>query len=219
MSNILVHREYTSAFPAKIIIKRNCIITENWNLPKNAGRIDPDSFTPYPKNPLLANFFIHIGRAGVLGSGVRNLYKFTKMYSGGEPELIDGDVFRTIVPLTSSDIKISDNVDDSAMVLNNKGDNILMVDNMKDGDEMLDNKGGYMSTEDNVRENSVIRDNERRKMILAYLSKNDEINATAAAKIIGRSPTTAKRVLLQLVSDGLVVTTGANRNRKYRIAK
>jgi hypothetical protein len=53
-------------------------------------RIDPNTFTPYPKNPLLANFFINIGRADVLGFGVRNLYRYTKIYSGGEPELADG---------------------------------------------------------------------------------------------------------------------------------
>jgi ATP-dependent DNA helicase RecG len=49
----------------------------------------------------LARFFTNIGRADVLGSGVRNLYKFTKLYSGGEPELSDGDVFTTIVPMNS----------------------------------------------------------------------------------------------------------------------
>ena len=100
VSNILVHREYSSAFPAKIIIERNSITTENWNIPKMPGRIDPDNFIPCPKNPLLSNFFINIGRADILGSGVRNLYKFTKIYSGGEPEFIDGDVFKTIVPLS-----------------------------------------------------------------------------------------------------------------------
>ena len=35
------------------------------------------------------------------------MYKFTKMYSGDEPELIDGDVFRIIVPLDLSDIAIT----------------------------------------------------------------------------------------------------------------
>jgi len=79
VSNILVHREYTSAYPAKIIIESNRIVTENWCLPRTPGRIVPDAFTPYPKNPLLAAFFINIGRADVLGSGVRNLYKYTKI--------------------------------------------------------------------------------------------------------------------------------------------
>jgi len=42
---------------------------------------------------------VNIGRADKLGSGVRNLYKYTKIYSGNEPELIEGDVFKTIIPL------------------------------------------------------------------------------------------------------------------------
>jgi ATP-dependent DNA helicase RecG len=108
VSNILIHREYTSAYPAKIIIERDRIVTENWNLPKSPGRIDPHNFVPFPKNPLLAHFFINIGRADVLGSGVRNLYQHTKIYSGGEPELIDGDVFKTIVPLSLSNGLMSD---------------------------------------------------------------------------------------------------------------
>lgn len=61
-----------------------------------------ESFEAYPKNPILARFFVQIGYADTLGSGVRNLYKFTKMYSDGVPELIEGDVFKTIVPLGTS---------------------------------------------------------------------------------------------------------------------
>jgi len=40
-----------------------------------------------------------IGRADQLGSGIRNLYKYSKLYSGGEPELIEGDIFKIIIPL------------------------------------------------------------------------------------------------------------------------
>ena len=99
VSNILVHREFSSAFPAKLIIEPNKIETENWNKAQMPGKIDPAAFTPYPKNPILAKFFMNIGRADALGSGVRNLYRFTKMYCGGEPELDEGDVFRIFVPL------------------------------------------------------------------------------------------------------------------------
>lgn len=112
VSNILVHREYSSPFPAKIIIERNRIYTENWNKAQLHGRIDPEHFAPYPKNPLLAHFFVNIGRADKLGSGVRNLYRYTKLYSGGEPELIEGDIFRTIIPLDLSLMYASDKVSD-----------------------------------------------------------------------------------------------------------
>ena len=100
ISNLLVHREYSSAFPAKLVIDKNKLYTENWNKALTAGKLNPESFTPYPKNPLLANFFMNINRADKLGSGVRNLFKYTKVYSGGEPVLEEGDIFRTTIPLS-----------------------------------------------------------------------------------------------------------------------
>jgi len=109
VSNILVHREYVKGFLATIVIESDRIYAENWNRSNKHGRLDPKTFTPDPKNPILARFFGNIGRADKLGSGVRNLYKYTKIYSGGEPELIEGDVFKTIVPLELSLTKTSDN--------------------------------------------------------------------------------------------------------------
>lgn len=44
--------------------------------------------------------FREIGLADELGSGMRNTYKFTKLYSGGEPQFTEGDVFRTVIPLS-----------------------------------------------------------------------------------------------------------------------
>ena len=102
VSNILVHREFSSAFPAKLIIEPDRITTENWNRAQFPGKIDPNAFTPYPKNPILARFFVNIGRADTLGSGVRNLYKYTKVYCGGEPVLEEGDIFRIFVPLKTN---------------------------------------------------------------------------------------------------------------------
>ena len=52
-----------------------------------------------PKNPLIGAFFNNIGLAEELGSGTRNLYKYTKVYSGAEPVLNEGAIFTTTVPL------------------------------------------------------------------------------------------------------------------------
>ena len=54
---------------------------------------------PNPKNPIIASFFRNIRWSDRLGSGVRNIFKYSKYYSGEEPEFIEGDVFRLIVPL------------------------------------------------------------------------------------------------------------------------
>jgi len=106
VANILVHRDFSSAFPAKLIIERDWIRTENWCKPRRHGQILADEFTPYPKNPLLASFFVNVGHADALGSGVRNLYKFTPIYTqGGKPELFEDDVFRIAIPLNEDAVK------------------------------------------------------------------------------------------------------------------
>lgn len=102
ISNILVHREYSSAFPAKLIIDKQQIYAENWNRAQTFGKLTPENLTPYPKNPILANFFMNIGRADSLGSGVCNLYKYTKIYSNSEPTIEEGDIFKTTIPITYS---------------------------------------------------------------------------------------------------------------------
>ena len=44
---------------------------------------------------------------------MRNFYRYTKMYSGGEPELIVGEVFKTIVSLSMNMAKkVADKVTD-----------------------------------------------------------------------------------------------------------
>lgn len=123
VSNILMHREYSSPYPAKIIIGKDKIQTENANKTYHYGRIQADSFTPYPKNPIIANFFNNIGRADELGSGVRNLYKYTKMYSNGEPMLFEDDVFRVEIPIITDKLPI--NTDKLPIKTNNRDQKIL----------------------------------------------------------------------------------------------
>ena len=98
--NILIHREYTNAFPAKIIIESDRIYAENGNKPHGYGAINPDNYTPYPKNPVIAGVFKQIGLADELGSGVRNLIKYVQIYSKTIPELIEEDIFKVIIPLS-----------------------------------------------------------------------------------------------------------------------
>ena len=43
--------------------------------------------------------FRNIGYADILGSGVKNLFKYCKAYGGADPQFIEGDIYRIIVPL------------------------------------------------------------------------------------------------------------------------
>jgi ATP-dependent DNA helicase RecG len=71
------------------------------------GLIDPLNFAPFPKNPVIAKFFKEIGRMDELGSGVRNVFKYSPEYTpGGVPELIEGDIFKTVIPLKTYEVAV-----------------------------------------------------------------------------------------------------------------
>lgn len=99
VSNTLAHRDYSSGFPAKMIIDDEKIVVENSNLAHGIGALDIKKFEPFPKNPPISKVFREIGLADELGSGMRNTYKYTRLYSATDPIFEEGDVFRTIVPL------------------------------------------------------------------------------------------------------------------------
>ncbi len=100
VANLLVHREYTDARPATLIIYRDRVETTNAAIPHGHGPIRPDRFTPYPKNPTLSKFFMQMGRGEELGSGILNVNKYLPFYTkGAKPQFIEGDPFVTIIPL------------------------------------------------------------------------------------------------------------------------
>jgi len=99
VANILIHREYLNTFPARFIIRKGEVNTENWNRAYGAGDIDPAHFAAVPKNPVIAKFFRQIGRADELGSGVRNTFRYCKFYvNDRHPVFSEGDVFKTYIP-------------------------------------------------------------------------------------------------------------------------
>ena len=100
-ANLLIHREYSNPYPAKLIITKTNMYTENANKPRIIGFIDLDNYSPYPKNPKIANFFKEIGLADELGSGIREIVKYTKIYSGTIPKFKDDEIFKVNIPLLS----------------------------------------------------------------------------------------------------------------------
>ena len=108
VANTLIHREFTSSRPARFVIERDRMFVENACRASSGNLLTPDNFTPEPRNPIIANFFRVIGYADQLGSGVRNLFKYSKAYGGSDPQLTDGDVFRTEVSLKSLEVAPKD---------------------------------------------------------------------------------------------------------------
>lgn len=118
-ANVIVHREYTNAFPTTFVITKTAVITENANIANGLGPISVDNFKPFPKNPTIAKFFMQLGRFEELGSGILNVNRFLKAYSGRDnPQFIEGPTFKTIIPLNdgfeedNASVKTSDRIND-----------------------------------------------------------------------------------------------------------
>ena len=107
VANTLIHREFTSSYQAKFIIESDKMYVENASRAMQSAIITLDNLEPNPKNPIIAAFFRNIGYADQLGSGVRNLFRYSKYYSGQDPEFFEGDIFRIIVPLDEATTQVT----------------------------------------------------------------------------------------------------------------
>ncbi len=81
------------------MIEKERIFTENSNRAHGFGELNIATFEPFPKNPPISKVFREIGLADELGSGMRNTYKYTRLYSNAVPIFKENDIFRTIIPL------------------------------------------------------------------------------------------------------------------------
>ena len=98
--NILIHREYSSAYPTTFTIWANKVVTENWNVPYVYGHIDLTTLKPHRKNPAIANVFSQMGIVEELGSGTRKIFKYTPLFANGlEPQIEEQDVYRVTIPV------------------------------------------------------------------------------------------------------------------------
>jgi len=100
IGNIIVHREYTDATATELIIEEDAVKTLNPNNPYFNGIMDLDNFNPHAKNPNIRKFFMALGWADEIGSGIRNTRKYLPYYTeNAKPVFIDEPLFKIIIPL------------------------------------------------------------------------------------------------------------------------
>lgn len=190
VGNILIHREFTSAYTAKFVIEKNRMYTENASRSVGDGIITPENMEPNSKNPIIASFFRNIGWSDRLGSGVRNLFKYSKFYSGQEPKFIEGDVFRTFVPL---DENYSYDSGKKAAIKN--GDKKTAI---KNGDKQLTKKTQMQYDK-----------------ILNFMVREEEYGLWDFCELLNLKESRTKEILTDL-SD-YIEPLGSNRTRRYRL--
>ena len=113
VQNLLVHREFSNAFPATITIYKDRVETRNWNLPNMMGKVSLENLSPRPKNRVIANVFQQMGWMEELGSGTRKMFKYCPiMVPGSQPTIIEEDIFTTIIPISLPVISEADKLSD-----------------------------------------------------------------------------------------------------------
>jgi ATP-dependent DNA helicase RecG len=184
--NTLMHREFTSSYFAKFVIQKNQMYVENANRAVNGEEITPNNYEPDSKNPIIAAFFRNIGLSDELGSGVRNLYYYSKRYSGKDPQLIDGDIFRIIVPLD---------------------DEYSFDANIKKDDLNRNDFGINFGTNFGI--------NETQHKIIELMTANPNISIKQIADSINLTKRNVEYAVKKLKEAGIIMREGANKNGKW----
>lgn len=216
LGNTLMHREFSNSYAAKFVIEKDKMYVENANRAVREGVITPDNLEPNPKNPIIASFFRNIGRADRLGSGVRNLFKYSKFYSGKEPQFIEGDVFRIIVPLNEA--FSYDFGNDSQYYGNRMANSSQKV--TRDAVKISDNAGKVPDNTEKVPDNTgKVPDNKKlalqEKMILNYVSENGAITSKQVEQLLDVKQRRARIILSNLVKEGILLKQGNARSTVY----
>lgn len=206
ISNILMHREFTSSYAAKFVIQKERMYTENANRALREGVITPDNLEPDPKNPIIASFFRNIGRADRLGSGVRNLFKYSKYYSGQDPEFQEGDVFRIIVPL-DEEYSFDYGLDHEAGEMIGGG-TAVKIDGKIDG-----------KTNGKTDGKSIKKLTDAEHKVLDLVQDNPLIMQKELASILDLSDSGIRYVMRGLKEKGLLYRTGSHRKGIWHLTK
>ncbi|MCC8049360.1 MAG: winged helix-turn-helix transcriptional regulator [Clostridiales bacterium] len=198
ISNVLMHREFTSPYMAKFVIEKERMYVENANRATGDGFITPDNLEPNPKNPIIASFFRNIGLADTLGSGTRKLFKYSKYYSGQNPEFKEGDVFRIIVPLN----------DEYSFDFEQTG--LIIKSNQSNQSDQLDQSVQTNQTGLAKYSNYEIK-------LLAMVRDNPELTNRSYAEKLGWSVSQVKYYIQKLKKKGAIIRVGSNKKGKWEL--
>lgn len=218
VSNILMHREFSSSYTAKFVIEKDRMYVENASRATAEGFITVDNLEPNPKNPIIAAFFRNIGYADQLGSGVHNLFKYSKYYSGQEPEFAEGDVFKIIVPLDDS---YSFDFSPENKKEGKSADKVPI--NADKGPESADkvpinaDKGSKSADKVlvNIDKNMKQELSKQQKQVLQYVKRNQTITSHQAEKLLQVQQRRARMILGEMMRLGLLERQGSYKSTKY----
>ena len=207
VANVLIHREFVSPKPARFVIERDRMFTENTCRSARAGAISPENLEPEAKNPIIAAFFREIGLADQLGSGVRNLYKYARAYGGADPEIVENDTFR-----------ISVNIPDEASELLVSSDQKVVADGEKlvSTSKKLVFDGKKLVFDGRALQTPHLSRPTLEKITVLYSAGMDTFGIQETAALFHTSRSGAIRLLRLLREAGLIMLAPSSKRGKYR---
>lgn len=193
ISNTLAHRDYANAYTAQFVIEKGRMFTKNSNLPHGHGELQLNKFEPFPKNPPISKVFREIGYADELGSGMRNTYKYTDLYSGEFPTFIEGEVFEILIPMGN-------------------------VAGLQTGPEKAVEENNKENNKENSKENN--KENSSLKMeskIIDILQVEPELSIEKIAKRLNATNGTVRYYIEILKQTGMLEHVGPTKKGKWII--
>ncbi|MFW9614648.1 MAG: RNA-binding domain-containing protein [Macellibacteroides fermentans] len=197
VANLLVHREFSSAYPATMTIYKDVVVTENWNRPYMMGRISLENLKPHPKNPTIANFFKQLGWVEELGSGIRKMYKYCPIYvKDALPVIEEGDVFKLTIRHEPDNGPLNETINDRHDV-------------DKQEDSCFDEDGNLI----NETINETINDTQ--SLILNLIKERQGIDRKEISIEIKKTLATVSRYIASLKARNLIEYRGSRKTGGY----
>lgn len=217
VTNSLIHREYISPRPARIIIEREKLVADNASRASFQGALNPQNSFPTPKNPTIAKFFNQIGLAEELGSGVPTLFRYSQAYAGANPTLTEGDVFKAVIPLSLPKAGEPMTLGKSETQSDGGADPSLTASKEATLHKACETGKTALPAGASLCMSTLDRTDSVYKAAREVLSQQPFLTVKDICTILGLSPRTAQRELAKLVERGLLAAGGRTRGKTYRL--
>ena len=191
-----------------------------------------------PRNSTLLKMFNLIDIGERAGSGIPNIFHVWNEQNCGSPsikETLEPDRIILTLPITDfteetlsaikngdkcdsdekSAIKNGDNGDSDAETAIKNGDNSDSVTKtaIKNGDN------GDSDTKTAIKNGDKQITKKNKEKIKVLLSNNESASRAEISELLNLKTSRTKKILSELINDGIIIPTGSNRNRRYKLNK
>ncbi|MCL2089133.1 MAG: putative DNA binding domain-containing protein [Oscillospiraceae bacterium] len=220
LANCLINADYYGE--GGVVIKNyiNKIVIENpGNLRIKIEEAISGGFSS-PRNTVLMKMFNLLDIGERAGSGIPNIYNIWNIHKFSKPQisqsLDETERIILIMPVSKISIKSSDNQEKVAIKSSDNGEvAIKSSDNQeKVAIKSSDNEEVAIKSSDNQE---AIRSEKQKEIIIELVKEREVIKSTDLPVLLNVGKQRVRKLLLEMVNEGMLVSMGGNRNRTYRL--